>query len=217
MTALIVVFAIILFFAFLMFMPITVYGEFENSVKLSVRYLFVKIRILPQKPKKKTQKKKEKKEKKETDKEKKPKQEDEKDALKTLKEALKKTGVSGFIEIITDLAKIVGSTAAGVIRHIVIKSFDAEVKSGGEDAAQTAINYGYISAALYPAASIILGGVKKYKSARVQIFPDYDSKSSSVKFSCVFRVKLWWIVLNALSALIKLIKELMKLKKQEII
>ena len=209
MTALIVVFAIILFFAFLMFIPVTFYVSFENDVKLSMRYLFVKIRILPDKPKKK--------EKKGAPTEEKPKQGDEKDVLKKLKEVSNKTGLGGFIEIITDLAKTVGGSAAGIIRHIVIKSFDAEVKSGGEDAAQTAINYGYVSAVIYPAVSIILGGVKKYKSARVQIFPDYNSKSSSVNFSCVFRIKLWWVNLNALRALIKLIKGFMKLKKQEIL
>lgn len=211
MTALIVALAIILFFAFLLFMPVVLYADFKNELYLSVRYLFVKIRLLPEKPKKKKKAAKE-----EKDNEK-PKAEQENETLEKLKGIVKKTGISGFIEIVAEISKIAAKGVMGIVRHVVISRLDVEIKNGGEDAAQTAINYGYISAALYPSVSIILNNVKKYKSARVQIFPDYDSRDTTVKCSAKVKVKLWWIVLSAVKTFIKMMKEFMKLKKQEIL
>lgn len=211
MTALIVIAAIILFFAFLLFMPLVFYADFKGKLFLSVRYLFVKIRLLPEKPKKPKKKKSAKKA------EKKAEAKKENETSKKLKEVLKKTGVGGFIEIIAELAKIAGRGTMGVVRHIVISRLDIEIRNGGEDAAQTAINYGYISAALYPAVSVILNNVKKYKSACVQIFPDYESRDTTVKCSVRLKIKLWWILSAAMKTLWALMKELMKLKKQEIL
>lgn len=211
MTALIVIAAIILFFAFLLFMPIVFYADFKGKLFLSVRYLFVKIRLLPETPKKPKKKKSAKKA------EKKAEAKKENETSKKLREVLRKTGVGGFIEIIAELAKIAGRGAMGVVRHIVISRLDIEIRNGGEDAAQTAINYGYISAALYPAVSVILNNVKKYKSACVQIFPDYDSRDTTVKCSVRLKIKLWWILSAAMKTLWALMKELMKLKKQEIL
>lgn len=214
MTALIVIASIILFFAFLLFMPIVFYADFVNELHLSVRYLFVKIRLLPEKPKKpKKQKKKEAAKRAE----KKQEQKKENETADKLKEVVKKTGVGGLLEIIGEIAKIVGRGTMSIVHRIVISKLDIEIRNGGEDAAQTAINYGYISAALYPAVSIILNNVKKYKSACVQIFPDYDSRETTVKCSVRVKVKLWWIVSSAVKMLIGLLKELMKLKKMEIL
>lgn len=214
MTALIVIAAIILFFAFLLFMPIVFYADFKDELFLSVRYLLVKIRLLPEKPKK-AKKPKKKRTAKEAEKKSEAKKENE--TSKKIKEILRKTGIGGFIEIITELAKIAGRGAMGIVRHIVISRLNIEIRNGGEDAAQTAINYGYISAALYPAVSIILNNVKKYKRACVQIFPDYDSRDTTVKCRVKLKVKLWWILSAALKTLWAFIKELMKLKKQEIL
>lgn len=214
MTALIVIAAIILFFAFLLFMPIVIYAEFKDELFLSIRYLFVKIRLLPEKPKKAERQKKKKSEKKI---EKKAEDKTENATTEKLKEILSKTGIGGFIEIITEFAKIAGRGAMGIVRHIVISRLNIEIRNGGEDAAQTAINYGYISAALYPAVSIILNNVKKYKRACVQIFPDYDSRDTTVKCSVKLKVKLWWILSAATKTFWAFIKELMKLKKQEIL
>lgn len=211
MTALIVIAAIILFFAFLLFMPVVFYADFVNELHLSVRYLFVKIRLLPEKPKKQKKKEAAKRA------EKKQEQKKENETADKLKEVVKKTGVGGLLEIIGEIAKIVDRGTMSIVRRIVISKLDIEIRNGGEDAAQTAINYGYISAALYPAVSVILNNVKKYKSACVQIFPDYDSRDTTVKCSVRLKIKLWWILSAAMKTLWALMKELMKLKKQEIL
>lgn len=215
MTALIVISAIILFIAFLLFMPVVVYAEFQNELCLSIRWLFIKIRLLPEKPKK--EKKKEKKKRSDESAKKKDGRKKDSENPGAIKKILKKTGVGGFIEIAAELAKIAGKGAMGIIRHIVISKLYVRIDCGGEDAAKTAVNYGYISAALYPSASVILGNVKKYRSADIQLYPDYDSQSSSVECNAVIKVKLWWIVLSAVKMLVKFLKELMKLKKEEII
>lgn len=214
MTALIVVSAIILFFLFIFFMPVVLYADFKTELSLSVRYLFLKFRILPEKPEKPKKNKSKKKSAK--PKEAEETKEDEKNG-ETIKRILKKTGLGGFIEIVAELAKIAANGVMGIVRHVVISRLEIEINNGGEDAAQTAINYGYISAALYPAVSVILSNVKKYKSASVQIFPNYDSKDTTVLCSAKVKVKLWWIVASAVKTAIKLLKEFMKLKKQEII
>ena len=214
MTALIVVFAIILFFAFLFFMPIVFYADFNEELKLSVRYAFVRIRLLPKKPEKKKKAQTGDGAKK-SDKDEKAEKKD--GSAEKLKEIFKKTGVGGLIEIITDLARIAADGAKGIVRHIVISKLIIEVYSAAEDAAAAAINYGYISAALYPSVSIIFNAVKKYKTARVQVFPDYDGKKTAAVCSARIKVKLWWVIVSGVKTLFGLLKKLIQLKKENII
>lgn len=214
MTALIVIAAIILFFAFLFFMPLVVYAHFDEELTVSVRYLFVKIRLLPEKEKKKKEKKPKPAKKK---KEEKPDQNEEKDQTQLIKDILKKTGVSGFIEIVSELAGNIGKGAMNIIHHVVISNLEITIKSGSDDAAQTAINYGYYSAALYPALGILMSVVKKYKKANVQIIPDFDNNKTTVYCRCKIKLKPWWIMLHGIKTLWHLLKQFIKLKKRDII
>ncbi len=212
MTALIVIAAIILFFAFILFMPIVFYAEFEQELKLSVRYLFVKIRLVPRTPKEEKAEKKPK-----EPKEKKEDKEENKEKENKFSEIFKKTGVGGLLEIISDLAGIARDGAGKIIRRIVISKLVIEIRSGGEDAAAAAVNVGYISAALYPSVSVILNSVKKYKSARVQVFPDYDSGKTSAMCMARVKIKVWWVLSAAVSTAFKLLKKFLELKRKEII
>lgn len=211
MTALIVILAIVLFLLLLMLLPLTLYISFEDKLCLKLGYLFIKIQLFPEKPKKKKKKQPDKKPQK-AQKPKEPAQEENK-----LKEILAKTGVSGFIEIIYEIARIVGAGAMGVVRHAVITRLKLDVDCGGEDAADAAISCGYISAAVYPALGIILSAVKDYKNTQVSINPDYDSEEKKVKLDCSVRVKPWWLIVSAVKTAAGLIKEALKLKRQEII
>lgn len=215
MTALIVILAIVLFLLLLMLLPLTLYIGFEDKLCLKLGYLFIKIRLFPLKPKKPKRRrtKKPSQKVKKAPKPDKPKPEEE----NKLKEILDKTGVSGFIEIISEIARIVGAGAMGIVRHAVIKRLKLDVDCGGEDAADAAISCGYISAAVYPALGIILSAVKDYKNTQININPDYDSEEKKVKLDCAVRVKPWWLIVSAVKTAAGLIKEALKLKRQEII
>lgn len=205
MTALIVVLAIALFFTFVFSMPAVFYIDYKEELYVSVRYLFVKFRLIPESPSKK--KKPEKIPQNE------PEDKDNESAIKKLKDTAKKSGPGGFVEILVEIAKALGKGIRGVANHIVIYKLDIEIKCSCEDAAQTAINYGHMSAAVYPALSLILGEVKKCKSKNVQISPDYNNNSTSVNCHVVFKLKVWWVVLTSVKVLFKILKQFMKLKK----
>ena len=88
MTALYIILGIIAFFVILLSIKFAVTVHYEDDVAVSVKWLFIKINILPkhEKKPKKEKKKKEKKDKKEEE----PKKEDE-----TIKEPKKKKGFFG--------------------------------------------------------------------------------------------------------------------------
>lgn len=211
MTAIIVILSIILFLAILMLLPLTLYISFEDKLCLKLRYLFIKIQLFPEKPKEKKKKQPAKK----PQKAQKPKDAEQEE--NKLREILSKTGLSGLIEIISETAKIIGAGAMGVIRHAVIKRLKLNVDCGGEDAADAAISCGYVSAAVYPSLGIILSAVKNYKKTQININPDYDSEEKKVSLDCAVRVKPWWLIVSAVKTAVGLIKELLKLRRQEII
>lgn len=215
MTAAVIVISVLLFIFFLLLLPVTVQAEYTDRLYVHIKYLFVKIRLLPQKEKKKKKKKR-----KEESKEKKVEKEEEKkekSSAQQIKEVLDKTGLGGFIEIIKSLAKIAKDTAFGVLEHTVIQRFEVNIKAAGEDAADCAVNYGYVCAAVYPACSLIIAPVKDCKNINIEITPDFNSRQSSVKCCVTAYISLFWLLCGVIKAAFRLLKQLINAKKQGIL
>lgn len=176
MTALYIILAIIAFFVILLSIKLAVTVHYEGDVALSVKWLFIKINILPKKEKK-PKKEKPKKEKKKKEEE--PKAEDEK-----IKEPKKKKGdnmfvrfyknrgVDGVVQLLKDAVAALGGMFGRIFGAFTFEELYIALKVGGKDSADTAIKYGEICAGAFPAMGLFVNKakVKKYS---IDISPDF--------------------------------------------
>ena len=211
---------ILLFFVFLFSLRAVVTIAYSDSVALTVRVLFIKIKILPkgdkrkkvhsmsrkkadkikaqvkaneEKKRKKKQLKKEKKQAAKAQKAKEPKQK------KSLAEIL------DLIELAIALVKAVLKCFFGHLR-VDVARFRVKVAMG--DPASTAVAYGAISQSVSYLLALIENNknVKGLKSAELDIECDFLSESISADIELSFSMRVWHvfhIVFSALGALIK--------------
>ena len=142
MTALYVILGIIAFFIILLSIRLCVTVHYEDDVELSVKWLFLNIKILPKKEKKEKKKKDAK-----PKKEKKPQQESE-----IIKEPKKKKqdnmfvrfyrnrGVEGVVQLLKDAAKAIGGMFKRIGRAFLFEELIISLTVGAGDSAETAIN-----------------------------------------------------------------------------
>ena len=167
-----VILGIIGLIVLLLSIPIKVSLSFDNKIHLSVKYLFVKLDILPvgpKKPKKPAKPKKEpkpepeKKEEDEAPKEKKP---------NPILEMVKANGYDGMMLVIKNLGRVLGMYGGKLFKSIVFDEIDVYISVGTGDAASTAIKYGETCQKVYPVLGFICSNniVKKYD---IMVEPDF--------------------------------------------
>ena len=159
MLVLYIILSILLCLFLLTLFNIYVYAEYKDQLSLWIKVAFVKVQLIPQKPKKKKKKPKKKKVK-----EKKQEQITEKQENALLK-FVKEKGISGVINILKQISKLATDTLKDLFKRITVTEFTLNVQVAGEDAADTAIKYGYCCSVIFPAVSAILS-VVKYKEVR---------------------------------------------------
>lgn len=181
MKALIIIFAIILFFVLLLSVRFTAVIHYDEDVAVDVRWLFIKKQIMPKDENKKPKKKKEKKKKE-------PKQ---KTVDETVKEPKKKgdniitrfyhnNGIPGFIELLKRLMNAVGGMFSRIFKSFIIDDLFISLIVGDSDSAQTAIKHGKTCAAVYPVLGYLTThmNIKKHKT---EILPDFMHGSNVVR------------------------------------
>lgn len=183
MTVLYVLLGIIAFFILLLSVKVAVTVHYEGDVALSVKWLFIKLNILPkkEKPDKKPKKKKEKKKKEEPEK----KDEKIKEPKKKKKDNMfvrfyRNRGVSGVVQLVKDAAAAVGGMFGRIFRAFLFEELYIAMKVGGGDSAETAIKYGKTCSAVFPAMGLITSKmrIKKYS---VDISPDFIYGTNEAK------------------------------------
>ena len=204
MTALFIVLGILLLIFLILLIRVQVLMEYSDTVRLSIKVLFVKIRLIDpdkkekpkkEKPKKKKKKKPEKKEEKK-EKEKKP------NMLTKLKD---KKGITGLIELFTSLAKIAGGTLKKLFSHIMIHRLDVGLAIKGSDASDTALTYGRLCSVIYPSVNIITSATKT-KDYHVTVEPVFDdSRETEIYASIHAHLRVIWAVWEVLKAAVKVL------------
>lgn len=86
-------------------------------------------------------------------------------------------GFEGTIEIIQYVALKTKVMVSKILKHIVIKELFVDLTVAGDDAADTAINYGKTCAAVFPALGTICTNMK-VREYDVDIDPDFLAKKS---------------------------------------
>lgn len=191
MTALIIIVCVCLLLALLLLCPVTIRTEFKDEFSAKIMYLFFHYTIAPRPQKNEvTQENGE---------------EQTKQKKTKFQDIIKQKGLSGFLNLIREIARIASGTGKRLLKHLVISRFIINISVAYGDAAKTAVNYGYVCSVVYPAAGAVLGNVK-YKKYSVNVSPDFQKKESSVQFSLKARIKLIFAVSSALYAFIQYIK-----------
>ncbi len=198
MTGLYIFLGIIGFIILVLSIRITVNGEFFDEFRLNVKWLFLKIDILPAKKKDKPKKEKAPKEKKED-----PATEEATEETPTEKKEnifvkfYNNQGFDGVIQLINNVGKALGKLMHSFKKHIVLRELYLWMTvTGGCDAAETVLAYGRICQKVFPALSFICTNltVKKYD---VEIEPDFLGNKNKAEFAFSVSVRPIFI-LNAL-------------------
>lgn len=218
MTALYVILGIIAFFIILLSIRLCVTVHYEDDVELSVKWLFLNIKIFPKKEKKEKKKKDAK-----PKKEKKPQQESEiiKEPKKKKQDNMfvrfyKNRGVSGVVQLLKDTAKAVGGMFKRIGRAFVFDELFISLTVGAGDSAETAIKYGKTCSAAFPAMGLIVSSmrVKKYS---IEINPDFINGSNSAKLHTKISVRpiklINAVIIVAFELLFKVVVKLLKHSK----
>lgn len=194
MIALYIILGIIAAIVLLLSVRINLTGEYFDSFKLEVSWLFLKFQIFPLV-------KKEKKEKPKKEEPPKPQKEPQPEVPGEKKENIFLTfynnqGVEGVEELINNAAYSVARLFASFRRHIVIRELYLWITvCSNADAAQTAIDYGRMCQKVFPPLGFICSNltVKKYDC---EIEPDFIGKTNSAQFAFKISVRPIFI-LNA--------------------
>lgn len=205
MTALYIIAGIALLIALVLFLPIRlIAGYNKNGILLKVRWLFVTLYDISAPPKKKKKKNK--------------KKQPQSDTQKAQKKSnpfrdLKQSGTEGVPAFIIKLFDDIFSLLGDASRRMKIKSFFVDVRIASEDAAQTAMLYGGICSALYPACSFILGKIKhNIKKVKISACPDFNGSQSQYDVNIVLSCAPYWLLTSASGLLWKLIKREIKVR-----
>lgn len=225
MTALKIVGAIILFFAFILSLKAKITVEYNDEVHLFVKVLFIKIGILPKKDKKsgprsmserKANKIKAKLEKKAQKKRlKKQKKKEKKQAAKNAPK--KKKSLSEILDMLEMVKDIVAVVLKKFFGHLKIDIARLKIKVATGDAATTAIAYGAICDAITHLL-VLLESAKNFKTPKekdIWVVADYleDGITADIKIS--FSLRVWHVLHVALSALVKFIAHTIKKKDKK--
>lgn len=189
MTALVIILSILAVIVLLLLFSINLYIDYNaDNIKVWAKYLFIKIPVYPPKDKKEKKKKPDKKEKKEPEKKAEEKKEN---FFVTL---TKTKGLNAVVDILSEILRLVKNFSSSVIRHLKMKSIKLDVTAGGEDAADTAVNFGNACSAVYPILGTLSGIITFIDIPQVNITVDYDKKETAASLYLHLKMRLIFII-----------------------
>ena len=215
MKALLIILGIILFFILLLSIPVLVDIEYTDAFRLSIQWLFVKLKIFPQKEKKKKEKEKKEKPEEEKKEDGEEKKEEKEEKPKPKKENPFVTfyhnqGVSGIIQLVKDCCAALGKFSKGFIRSFYIRKLRIYMSITEKDAAATAIKYGKVCSEIYPPLGFICSSCH-VKDPQVHIYADYIGEKTVGEFETRIAIIPRRIVNAGIALVFRLGLQLLKL------
>ena len=99
---------------------------------------------------------------------------------------------------------IFGIVIEKYVAKIYFDKLEAEIRVAGDDAAQTALKFGRLNAAIYPIAGLI-NGHKRIKKLHIGITPDFTTTKSVYNAEAIAYIRIF----DVLAAVIAIIKYLL--------
>lgn len=199
MIALYIIVGIIAFLGLLLLLPVSVRIKFDREFGLKAYYSGIKV-FDTAKAKSEDHKKDHESQEEELHKESKEKKE-----IFIVRDFNKMDKID-FIKFYAAVLKDVLKKVSGLLKHIHIKIFDFTLAVGSDDAYDTAMQFGIISAALDPVLLLIFK-YTKVKARRVNIYADFVGNEYYFKTDVNFKIALLFILIYGLK-LFKIFKEL---------
>ena len=196
MIALYIILAVIALIVILFSIKVSVTAVYDETFTLDIKWFFIKLRIYPEdeeKKAKKEAKKAEKEQKKKNSKKEKHKKEKTEESASPksniFKDFYNNQGFAATVNLIRTAAAQLGGFLKGVYRAFVIENLTVLLKvSAGDDAAQTAVKYGKVCSAVYPAMGFICSNMK-VKQYDVNVVPDFISAENTATFKISLSVR----------------------------
>lgn len=194
--------AIIALFVLTLSIPVHISVGYDNKIRVSVRYLFIKLNILPAGEKKKKDKPKKEK----PPKEEKPKEEPEKKEKKPnpIIEMVKANGYDGMMLVIQNLGRVLGIFGGKLFKSVVFDEIVLHICVGTGDSAATAIKYGKTCQKVYPIFGFICSNnlVRRYD---IDVHPDFLANKTESEFYTDFHICIRKIINAAIGLVFRLI------------
>ncbi|MDR1892904.1 MAG: hypothetical protein LBQ48_07865 [Oscillospiraceae bacterium] len=158
-------------------LPVTLEILLFDSLSVTLKILFFKIKLSPKSPKEKAKhaKSSQLEEEKSGQKKKKP------GLGACFKYRVKHEGILSVISDIRDAVCIVAEKLKTLLSHVSIHPLDLKIAVAGEDAAEAALTAGRLNAALFPMLGILYSAVKP-EPPDVLILPRFDVSETRVYF-----------------------------------
>lgn len=208
MTALLIVFLVLLVLAVILFLPVTLKASYQTELFAELRYLFFRYQIAPKKEEEPKKKKKRAPEKE---------KEDQGEEKNSIWDTIKEKGLSGFLDILEELVRAVGGALKAIFHHATLSELTLQIAVCGEDAADCAVNYGYVCTAVYPAVGIITSSIRRYKKLNIDIRPDYDGKETRIQCRLRLSAPALFVLCSAGKAVYTAVRKIIKAKRQGIL
>lgn len=125
------------------------------------------------------------------------------------KKVYKKKGLKYTLNLSIELLKTLTDKLLWLLKRLEIRNFLLSLSVIGPDAAETAIRYGAVCSAVYPAVAFLDTNLN-FKPKKIDIYADFESKDTKFKISTDINASLVTLVLLSVAVL----KEFLKLKKR---
>lgn len=197
-----VIFGIVALFVTVLSIPLKVNLSYKDKISLSIKYLFIKLNILPTDPNKP---KKEKKPKEKKPEEQKPAEETPKEKKPNpIMEMVKANGFDGMMEVLGNLLNVLKIFGGKLLRSIVFNEAYINISVGTGDAASTAIKYGKTCQKVYPLMGFLCSNnVVRHHDINVEA--DFLANKSEGEFSFEMNICLRKIINSAIGLVVRLI------------
>ncbi len=163
--------SILILLAFLLCSSVRANISYQDEMIVVIEYLFLKFQVYPEKPPKKGEEEKEDKDKKK----------------------LKIVNVQKFIRFVQRIIQMISGIIGDILKKCKIKLLQINIIVASEDAAQTAIQYGEVCAAVGTALGVFQAFIppKKYD---IHIAPDFTKTEFLLDLKIIMSLRLYTLL-----------------------
>lgn len=208
LTAVYILLGVLALIAVLLLIPLHVRACYDGELRVRARYAFVSVWLYPrsEKPEKPPKKGKPGKPGK--------KKKAEKSKFSEIEQLLKEEGVAAAADYLAEMAKLTGRAVRKALAAVTVDSLRLKIRVVSGEAASTAVEYGKVCAAVYPAEGF-LESLMHVKRRTLDIQPDFLGKSGEVKGNVRLHVIPFRILCIAVQFFIGYIGNTMAHRSQE--
>ncbi len=195
--------SVLLLILLLLFLPIRVFISYDETLSWKVKFAFIPLRDSSKKeeaemPEQEPENPKNKKEKKDN----------------PFRQVIRKKGAKEGLQIIFAFFVRVLKKTKKLLKHITFQKICFHLTLGADDAAQTALLYGEVCTAAYPAFSF-LDQASNVKYKEISISPDFVRPQVNPQFSCVVTTRIFFLLAAAIGIGIAFLSFRKQVKKDE--